>query len=98
MNYEVILFEGEREKSRSNSPTEEAAKKVAKWHCDKSRENSATVLNRETKEKQSFRQSDEEVLDAESGEVLDECPGCLERDKSIAGLHKDLRAVCDTQN
>ncbi len=90
--FEITLFVGKKEFSHSHSPSEESARKVAKWHCDRGPINSATILNVKTGALQAFHAELESVINEATGEVLDDCPGCIEAQIQIAGLARDIKS------
>jgi hypothetical protein len=91
--FEVILFVDQREFSRSHSPGEQIARSTARWHCQKSPNNSASIVTKETGLIESFRFDGGEIIDSSTGNVIDECPGCKELRNVVVGLEIDLRSA-----
>lgn len=90
--FQIIKFTGDVEDSRSFSPTEKVARDVAKWWCDRSGDNRAAIRNTKTGHVEPFRREGADVISEESGEVLDECPGCAKLRVENDGKQRDIKA------
>lgn len=84
MTHETVLYIEEKELSRSFAPSEEQARRVAKWHCDKGPTNSAAIRELSTNALEWFRAEEKEIVSLSTGEILECCPGCAEKNVIIA--------------
>ncbi len=79
--------------SKSFNPSAEVAESVIRWKFKN--EGTATkgyIRNTETGAMLSFFRDEEDVVSSESGEILCDCPGCIERDAKLVSKQRDIKA------
>ena len=90
-DFEVTLFVGKSEFSTNKAPTLDQARKVCLWHNKKDIINSANIRTLSTGALEMYRSDGESVIELGTGSILDECPGCQEKDMVITELQKTIK-------
>lgn len=90
--FETVLFYQNAFFSKSYNPSFDIAKKVIHWHFNLNSVDKGSIRNLLTGEIETFIREGKELLSTNTGEIIDDCPGCIEWAMEKINLQRDLRA------
>lgn len=90
--YETLLFYEDALIHKSYNPSFDTAKYVIHWHFKKGQTDKGTIRNTVTNNVEVFLPEGKQMVSQNTGEILDECPGCVEWAVEKANLQRDIKA------